>query len=123
MRATPAARPASGRDKAPKGGHGVIARSEHGTGLLTASTLGIALQVDGKAKFSNSGVAKVPSGTRTVKVSHAGVDSSSIIMATIQSPQSGVYLEGAQAGQGVITFTLSKNATGSVPVGYLILEA
>lgn len=102
----------AGFDTAPSGGTALLGQSFHGT----------ALRVEGQAKFSTSGVAHVPGGQNTVKVEVRGMTPASKVLATIQKPQSGVFIEGAEPGNGSFTLTLSKNATGSLPVSFFVLE-
>ena len=123
----------AGIDQTPgKGAHGlfgqspkgdaVFATSESGNGLHCTSQKGTALLVEGKAKFSNSGVTSVPSHQTTVTVHNSSVTPTSIVLATIQKPQSGVYIEAAQPGSGSFTITLSQAPSGSLPVGWMILD-
>jgi hypothetical protein len=120
-----------GIDGAKSSGHGVYGQSNHGTAVYATSTEGIgvhasskggtALEVSGKASFSNSGVAHVPGGQKTVKVTVDGMTAASIVLATIQAPQAGVSIEGAQAGAGSFVITLSGKASGDLPVGWFVI--
>jgi hypothetical protein len=56
-----------------------------------------------------------------VKVSVAGLTSANIVLATIQNPQAGVFIEGAQPSSGSFTITLSKKAPGAVHVGWFVI--
>jgi hypothetical protein len=103
------------------GGDAILATSENGNALHCTSQHGTALLVEGKAKFSYSGVTSVPRGHKTVTVTHGGVTSSSIVIATIQKPQSGISIEGAEPGAGSFTITLTGSPSASVPVGWIIL--
>ncbi|HUD35288.1 MAG TPA: hypothetical protein VMR14_00220 [Streptosporangiaceae bacterium] len=113
------------------GGHGVFgqsskgdamfATSENGNAMHCTSPKGTALLVEGKAKFSNSGVSNVSNGHTTATVSHSGVTSASIVLATIQKPASGVYIEGVETSNGSFTITLNKAPSTVVPVGWFIL--
>ena len=102
----------AGFDRAPSGGTAVLAQSQHGT----------ALRVEGTAKFGTSGVNSVPSGQRTLTVKASGITATSKVLATIQKPQSGVFIEGAEPGNGSFTITLSKNASSALPVAWFVLE-
>lgn len=114
------------------GGHGLFGQSQHGDGLYATSPNGVAirgqsahglaLQVEGRAKFAHSGVATVPGGHKTANVSVPGLTSSNIVLATIQNPQNGIFIEGAAAGSGSFTITLSGNTESSVKVGWLVLD-
>jgi hypothetical protein len=103
-------------------GKAVWGSSQHGTGVHASSEHGIALQVNGKARFTNSGVIVVPSGQKSITHSFAGVTSATIVLATIQTPQSGLYIEGAQPGTGSFTLTFSKQTSGELRVGWMLLD-
>lgn len=114
------------------GGRGLFGQSQHGDGVFGASPNGVAvhatskhglaLKVQGKAKFSQSGVATVSSGHKSVTVSLPGITPSNIVLATIQRPRGNLAVAGAQAGSGSFTITLTGNASGSVPVGWMVIE-
>ncbi len=111
-----------GIDAAPGGGgNAVFAQSHHGTAVLATSGSGVALHVEGVAKFSHSGVVSIPGGHQTATVHTSGVSEGSIVLATIQRPESGVSIEGATAGSGSFTITLSKKPTNAITVGWLVL--
>lgn len=103
------------------GGNGVFAQSHHGTALFATSGSGVALHVDGTAKFSHSGLVSIPAGHNTATVHNPGVSEGSIVLATIQKPESGVSIEGATAGSGSFTITLSKKPASGITVGWLVL--
>ncbi len=114
------------------GAHGVFGQSSHGdavlgtsangTALHGESANGLALKVAGRAKFSHSGVVSVPGGHTTAHVSVPGMVSSNIVLATIQNPQSGIFIEGAAPGSGGFTVTLSGSSESSVKVGWIVLD-
>ncbi len=103
------------------GGNAGSFQSHEGTAVLALSGNGIALHCEGRAKFKNSGTASVPAGKNSVKVTVAGLTSANIVLATIQNPQAGVFIEGAQAGAGSFTITLSKNAPNAAHIGWFVL--
>lgn len=103
-------------------GDAVHATSLHGTALLGQSTHGLALHVQGKAKFGHSGVATVAGGHTSVTVSVPGISASDIVLATIQQPQPGISVAGAHASSGSLTITLTGSTEGSVRVGWLVLS-
>jgi hypothetical protein len=114
------------------GAHGVFGQSPHGDAVLGTSangvalhgqsTHGLALRVAGRAKFTQSGVATVPSGHKTAHVAVAGMVASNIVLATIQNPQDGLFLEGAAAGAGGFTISLSASSESSIKVGWMVLD-
>ncbi len=122
----------AGIDASSTGGNGVFGQSDkgiavwgssqHGTGVHASSANGTALSVNGKAKFTNSGVIVVPSGQKSVTHSFSGVTTASIVLATIQTPQNGLFIEGAQAGSGSFTLTFSKKTSGQLRVGWMLLN-
>lgn len=120
-----------GTDRARSGGHGVFGQSytgtavyaisDEGTGVHASSEHGTALQVTGRTSFSNSGVTTVPGGEKTVTVPVDGMTPASIVLATIQAPQAGIAIEGAQAGAGSFVITLSATAQADLPVGWFVI--
>ncbi len=110
-----------GVDVAKHGGMGLFAQSAHGTAAWVTSGSGTALKVTGKATFSNSGVAQVASGSKTVTVKVAGMTPSSVVLATIQKPQGTVSIAAAEAGNGQFIITLTGKATSSLPVGWFVI--
>jgi hypothetical protein len=105
-------------------GNGVYGSSTAGAGVFAATDTGFGLVVLGRAMFSNSGVATVKKGRATVTVTVTAPDvvgPNSIILATIQTPQKGVYIEGAVPGSFKITITLNKAATADMRVGWFAL--
>lgn len=105
-----------------KHGDGVYATSPNGAALRKQSAHGLALHVEGKAKFSHSGVATVASGHTSVTVSVPGITASDIVLATIQQPHPGLAVAGAHASSGSLTITLTGSAESSVRVGWLVLS-
>jgi hypothetical protein len=102
-----------GVDSAPSGGTAIRGQSVHG----------LALHAEGKVKFSkSSGVATVPGGQRTATILVGGMTTSSKVFATIQQPQSGVHIEGAEPGNESFTLTLSKNPSAPLRVAWFVLE-
>jgi hypothetical protein len=129
---TPGKSGVAGIDMTPgSGGHGLFgqsskgdamfATSENGNAVHCTSAKGTALLVEGKTKFSTSGLSFVSNGHATATVSHSSVTSSSIILATIQKPESGIYIEGVEASNGSFTITLSNKPSAALPVGWFII--
>jgi hypothetical protein len=102
-------------------GVSVFATSADGTAVHASSAHGIALEVSGKTNFSHSGVVMVPGGGKSVTVRLDGLTSSSIVLATIQRPQEGLAIAGAQAGEGSFEISLSGKAAADVPVGWFVI--
>jgi hypothetical protein len=102
-------------------GTAVYATTTDGTAVLASSSGGIALDVRGPAKFSNSGITTVPAGDSSITVTAAGVTASSIVLATIQAPQSGIHIEGATPAAGSFTITLSGKAASDLAIGWLAI--
>src|SRR6185312_9910654 len=103
------------------GGNAGSFQSHEGTAVLALSGNGLALHCEGRAKFKNSGTVSVPAGQKSARVKVAGLTSANIVLATIQNPQAGVFIEGAQPGKGSFTITLSKKAPGAVHVGWFVI--
>lgn len=99
-------------DSAPSGGTAVLAQSTHG----------LALHVEGKTKFSTSGVITVPGGQRVMTVQIAGMTASNKVFATIQQAQSGISIEGAEPGKESFTLTLSTHPSAPLRVAWFVLE-
>ncbi len=103
------------------GAYGIFAQSVHGTAIWATSGQGTALKVDGTARFSHSGVVSIPKGHKSMTFSKPGLSDGDVILATIQRPQSGVSIEGAQAGNDSFTITLSKAPASAISIGWLQL--
>ncbi len=101
-----------GVDEAPSGGCALFGQSRHG----------LALHAEGKVKFTISGVVTMDRGQRSTKVQVSGMAPTNKVFATIQQAQSGVYIEGAEAGKGSFTLTLSKSPSAQLHVAWFVLE-
>jgi hypothetical protein len=103
-------------------GAGVFGKSQTGSALRGDSPSGTALEVNGKAKFSRSGVVTVAAGTASKAVSLAGVTASSMVVATAQQNGS-VFVKAAVPAAGSFTIFLNGNAPGSgLKVAYFVLN-
>jgi hypothetical protein len=95
-------------------GTGVLGDSLHGVGVLASSTLATALDVEGRASFSRSGLVSIsyPNKSATVSVP-GGLTSSSLVLALVQDA-SGVYVKSAvpNTSNGTVQINLNK-APGS----------
>jgi hypothetical protein len=102
-------------------GTGVYGSSSNGIGVRASST-NVALQVNGKAKFSRSGSITIAAGTASKAVSLAGVSSNSMVIATAQQ-NAGVYVKAAVPASGAFTIYLTGNAPGTgLKVAYFVLN-
>jgi len=99
-------------------GNGVAGRADTGTGVLAASTGGIALKVTGRAQFSRSGLVSIayPNKSATVSVP-GGLTASSLVFALVQDT-TGVYVKSAvpNTSNGTVQINLNKApGTGTNP--------
>jgi len=104
-------------------GTGVYGDTTDGTGVLAHSTDGTALWVNGAAHFSQSGLAVVPSGSKSVMVTMAGVTAASMILATVQQA-GGFYVKYAVPASGSFTIYVNKAPASptTVKVAYFVLS-
>jgi hypothetical protein len=80
------------------------------------------LKVDGKAKFSRSGVTTIAAGTASTTVTLAGVTANSMVVATAQQSAS-VYVKAAVPAAGSFKIHLTGNAPGTgLKVAYFVLN-
>jgi hypothetical protein len=82
----------------------------------------IALEAVGKVRFSRSGRTSIVKGGASKSVTLAGVSTSSYVIATLQTNQSGVYVKAVVPSTNKFTIYLSKAATGTCYVGYLVIN-
>jgi hypothetical protein len=99
---------------APVGGIGVLARAQ--TNAQTA------LQVIGKVKFNRSGRIAVAAGKTSVVKSLAGVTTSSIIIAVLQTAEAGTWVRAAVPGSGKFTVYFNRALPSSTYVGYFVIN-
>lgn len=104
-------------------GTGVYGDTTDGTGVLAHSTNGTALWVNGSAHFSESGIAVVPSGSKSVQVTMGGVTTSSMILATVQQ-SGGFYVKYAVPSSGSFTVSINKAPASpkTVSVAYFVMS-
>jgi hypothetical protein len=101
---------------------GVYGTSSSGIGVRAVSTTGAALHVTGRAHFSRSGAASVGQGHKTRVVNVAGVTASSLVLVTMQTTATGVFLAGAVPGSGKFTVKLNKNAPTNMKFSWFVLN-
>ena len=118
--------------------YGVYAVSDYGRGIYgltydgialsaqTAVPQGTALQVDGTAKFSRSGIAIVPSGQKEIHVTDVLLTGASIVLATMQQYRSGsgVSVRAAIPDPATSSFRLrlTDRAPEDTKVGWFIVN-
>ena len=102
-------------------GDGVYGVSASGVGVHAAGN-GIALQVEGKVRLSRSGRKAIASGHSSLKVTMAGVTTSSYVVATLQTNRSGFYVQSAVPASGSFTIYLNKAVPSPTYVGYLVIN-
>jgi hypothetical protein len=101
---------------------GVFGYSDSGTGVYARAATGTALYVNGKANFSRSGKVAVTAGHSSVAKTLAGVTTSSLIIAVIQTYKAGYYLAAAVPAAGKFTIYLNKAATSTMYVAYFVVN-
>jgi hypothetical protein len=83
---------------------------------------GYALQVNGRAKFSRSGRAAVSKGKSGRIVTIAGLTSSNLVIATLQTRRTGVYILAAVPTTGKFTLYLNRAVTATTYFAWLVLN-
>ncbi len=101
---------------------GVFGYSDSGTGVYAKAATGTALYVNGKAGFSRSGRVAITAGHSSVSKSLAGVTTSSLIIAVVQTRRTGYYLVAAVPAAGKFTVYLNKAVTGTTYVAYFVVN-
>jgi hypothetical protein len=84
-----------------------------------------ALKATGKTSFSRSGKLTVPAGSSSATKSPINLGSNSLVLATIQGNQAGVYVQGVTqvaGASGSFTIHLSKNTTATLPVAWFVVN-
>jgi len=81
-----------------------------------------ALQVNGKAKFSRAKRVTISAGKSSLKVTLAGVTSSSLVFAVLHSNRAGVYVRAVVPSAGYFTIWLSKAVLSSTYVAYFVVN-
>jgi hypothetical protein len=121
-------------------GTGVVGASHSGWGVFGysfggAGTAGVgvraenesdgnALEVEGKAAFSRSGLLTVPAGSAKATQTGVALTSASLMLATLQRHQSGLYVLAAVPNVSGSSFTvyLSQNVSASTSVAWFIIN-
>jgi hypothetical protein len=104
-------------------GNGVRGLAPAGTGVLAESDNGTALQVNGKAGFSRSGIATVQASSKNVTVNNVALTSSSFILATVQD-ETNVAVKAVVRNLASNSFkiVLTKATTVNTPVGWFVVN-
>lgn len=104
-------------------GRGVYGYSKVGTGVVAeAASTGVGLRVIGKAAFSRSGRLGITASHSSVSKTLAGVTTSSLIIAVLQTYRSGVYVAAAVPASGKFTIYLNKAVTATTYVAYFVIN-
>jgi hypothetical protein len=93
-----------------------------GVTALARSSTDLALDVRGKVKFSRSGRSAVAAGHATKTVTVAGVTSSSMIMALMQTNRSSRWVRAVVPASGKFTIYLNASVSSTTYVAWFILN-
>ena len=105
------------------GGAGVRGTTTSGVGVdASAAASGYALRASGRVKFSRSGRFAISAGHSSRTITYAGVTTTSLIIATLQTRHSGLYILAAVPGSGKFTVYLNKSVSSSTNVAYFIIN-
>lgn len=101
---------------------GVFGRSTVGTGVYAqADTNGTALHAQGRVTFSRSGRLTITAGHASVTKSVAGLTSSSLVFAVVQSGSGGVWVRKVSPYSGKFTVRLNKSVARSTVIAWFAL--
>ena len=107
------------------GTYGVIGESVSASaGVLAVgqSATDIALEVQGKVKFSRSGRATLGAGKSSVKVTLAGVSTGSRVFAVLHSNRTGRWVQSVVPTTGSFTIYLNGTVTASTYIAWFVLN-
>jgi hypothetical protein len=95
-----------------------------GIGVYAAApnTSSLALQVDGKVKFSRSGRLNMSTGASKVTVTLAGVTAYSKVFAVLASSESGRYVRAVVPATNSFTAYLNTSLTSSAKLAWFVLD-
>jgi hypothetical protein len=82
----------------------------------------VALRVSGKATFSRSGRTYFAKGAASKAITLAGVTTSSMVIATLQTYRSGFYIAAAVPATGKFTVYLNKAATATTYFAWFVIN-
>ena len=103
-------------------GSGVKGDSFQGIGVHATSSDGVALQVDGKVRFSRSGRTWIRAGHATLTVNMLGTTASSRIFAVVASNRPGRYVRAVVPTANAFTVYLNATATSDSVVAWFVLD-
>jgi len=106
------------------GTHPGVEGQSSGTGpgvLALNDGSGLALEVQGPATFSRSGLATIAAKKRSVIVSFPGVTPTSMVLATLQTPAKGIAVSAAVPETDSFTIKLTKTPKVDVVVAWFVL--
>jgi hypothetical protein len=101
---------------------GVFGYSDSGVGVYARAATGTALYVNGKAGFSRSGRVAITAGHSSISKSLAGVTTSSLIIAVMQTYRAGFYLVAAVPAAGKFTVYLNRTVPGTTYVAFFVVN-
>jgi len=91
-------------------------------GYFTCASDGTALKVVGKATFDRAGRLKIAAGRSEAIKTLAGVTTSSVVVATMQTHRTGNYVAAVVPHAGYFTIHLGKALTANTYVSYFVLN-
>jgi hypothetical protein len=105
-------------------GVAVFGKSTNGTALRGDSPSGIALQVNGRASFSRSGVITLGSIASSITQNGVPLTSASSVLATLQTNTSGLFVEAAVPNPAGSNFTIyfGKAAPAGTKVAWFVVN-
>jgi hypothetical protein len=125
-----AGRTTSGADRAGvlgenmSAGMGVMGTSGSGIGVFaTAGPDGIALHVDGIAKFKRSGLGIISAGSASVTIQTQFLTNDTLILATLQQDRPGIFVRAAlKNAHFAFTIYLNQSVTTDTTVAWMLLN-
>jgi len=107
------------------GTYGVVgegASTAAGVTALASSTTNLALEVQGKVKFSRSGRSNIGAGNSSKLIYLAGVTTSSKVFAVLHSNRSGRYVRAVVVASGRFRIYLNSSVSSTTSVAWFVLD-
>ena len=107
------------------GDHGVVGESAStsaGVLAIGQSATDVALEVQGKVKFSRSGRATLGAGKSSIKVTLAGTTTSSRVFAVLHSNRTGRWVQSVVPTTGSFTIYLNGTVTSSTYIAWFVIN-